>query len=83
MHMRIRYHFLVDLPVTRHMGETEYEKRFRHTLNKPCRVELLTNRNRDYRPKVISEHSFFIYHLEIADRFFQGKPNIDEYFRIG
>ena len=74
MRMRIRYHFLADLHVTRHMRETEYEKRFWHTLNKPCRVELVTSRNRDYRPKVISE---------ITDGFFQGKPNIDEYFRIG
>ena len=81
--MRIRYHFLADLPVTRHMRETEYEKRFRHTLNKPCRVELLTSRNRDYRPREISEHSFFIYYSEITDGIFQGKPNIDENFRIG
>ena len=65
------------------MRETEYEKRFRHTLNKPCRVELLRSRNRDYRPKVISEHSFFIYYSEITDGIVQGKPNIDEYFRIG
>ena len=30
--------------------ETESEKCIRNTLNKPCRVELVTSRNRDYRP---------------------------------
>ena len=34
MHMRIRYHFLADLHVTRHERETESEKR--NTQNKPC-----------------------------------------------
>ena len=31
MHMRIRYHFLADLHVTRHERETESEKRIRNT----------------------------------------------------
>ena len=48
--MRIRYHFLADLHVTRHSSETESEKRIQNTQNKPFRVELVTNRNRDYRP---------------------------------
>ena len=30
MHMRIRYHFLTDLNVTRHSRETESEKRIRN-----------------------------------------------------
>ena len=47
MHMRIRHHFLADLHVTLHKRET---KRIRNTLTKPCGVELVTSRNRDYRP---------------------------------
>ena len=47
MHMRIRYHFLADLHVTRRARETESEKRIRNTQNKPCRVE---SPDRDYRP---------------------------------
>ena len=47
-HMRIRYHFLADLHVTRHTRETGSEKRIRNT--QPCRVELVTSPNRDYRP---------------------------------
>ena len=39
MHMHIRYHFLADLHVTRHAGETESEKGIRNTQNKPCRVQ--------------------------------------------
>ena len=35
MHMRIRYHFLADLHVTRHARETERQKRIRNTQNKP------------------------------------------------
>ena len=35
---------------SRHASETESEKRIRNTLNKPCRVKLVTSRNRDYRP---------------------------------
>ena len=31
MHMRIRYHILADLHVTRHAGGTEREKRTRNT----------------------------------------------------
>ena len=31
MHMRIRYHFIADLHVTRHARETESEKRIRNT----------------------------------------------------
>ena len=42
-HMRIWYHSLGDLLVTRHARETESEKRFRNTQNKPCRVELQWN----------------------------------------
>ena len=36
MRMRIRYHFLADLHVTRHECETESEKRIRNTQKKPC-----------------------------------------------
>ena len=50
MQMRIRYYFLADLHVTRPPSETESEKHIRDTQKKPCRVELVTNRNRDYRP---------------------------------
>ena len=50
MHMCIRCHFLADLHVTRHERETEIEKRIQNTQNKPCRVELVTSPNRDYRP---------------------------------
>ena len=81
-HMRISYHFLADLHITRHVRETESEKRIRNTLNKTCRAELVTSRNRDYRLYSISEHSFFIYYWEFSDGFVQGKPNIDEYFWI-
>ena len=49
-HLRITCYFLADLPVTRHSRQTESEKRIRNTQNKPCRVELVTNRNRNYRP---------------------------------
>ena len=48
--MRIIYHFLADLHVTRHTSEPESEKRIRNTQNKPCRVELVTSRNHNYRP---------------------------------
>ena len=50
MYMRIRYHFLAGLHVKKHARETESEKRIRNTQNKPCRAELVTSRNRDYRP---------------------------------
>ena len=60
MHKRISYHFLADLHITRHSRETESEKRIRNTLNKTCSVELVTSRNRNYRPYVISGHSFFL-----------------------
>ena len=63
-------------------GETESEKRIRNTLNKTCRAELVTGRNRDYRLYSIPEHSFFIYYWEFSDGFVQGKPNIDKYFWI-
>ena len=33
-HMRISYHFLADLHITRHARETESEKRIWNTLNK-------------------------------------------------
>ena len=50
MHKCIRYYFLADLHVTRHVPETEFEKRIRNTQNNHCRVELVTSRNHDYRP---------------------------------
>ena len=50
MHMRIRYHFLADLYVTRHVRETEREKGIRNTQNKLCKVELVASPNRDCRP---------------------------------
>ena len=55
MHMSIRYHFLADLRITRHARETESEKRIQNNSNKPFSVELVTSRNRDYRPYAISE----------------------------
>ena len=66
--MRIRYHFLVDLHITRHMLETESEKRIWNTLNEPCGVELII-----LQAKVIiidpqpywSTH-FFVYHREFT-----------------
>ena len=81
--MRIRYHFLADLYITRHALETESEKRIQNTPNKPF-VELVTSRNRDYRPYAISEHSFFVcyLHWEFTDGFVEGEPNIYEYFWI-
>ena len=33
-------------------------------------------------PKPYQGTHFFIYHWEFTDEFFQGKPNMDEYFRI-
>ena len=77
------YHFLADLYITRHALETESEKRIQNTPNKPF-VELVTSRNRDYRPYAISEHSFFVCHLhwEFTDGFVDGEPNIYEYFWI-
>ena len=82
--MRIRYHFLVDLHITRHVLQTESEKRIWNTLNEPCGVELII-----LQAKVIiidpqpywSTH-FFIYHREFTNGFVQGKPDIDECFRI-
>ena len=62
MHMRIRYHFLADLHVTRHVRETEYEKRFRHTLNKPCSVELVQAEIVNIDPRSYQNTHFFIYH---------------------
>ena len=58
------------------------QKGIRNTPNKPWWVEIVTSRNRLYRPYAISEHSLFIYHWEFTHEFFQGKPNIDEYFQI-
>ena len=69
---------MADLHVTRHARETEYEKRIYNTLKKPLEeLNYVTSLNRDYRPKAISEHSFFYIPLRI-----QGKPKIDEHFRI-
>ena len=80
MHMRISYHFLADLYITRHAHETESEEHIPNTLNKTSRVELVTSRNRDYSPYAISEHSFLIYFWEFTDGFVQRKPNINDYF---
>ena len=44
--MRFRYHFLA-VHATRRAWNSESEKRIRNTLNKPCRFELVTSRNRD------------------------------------
>ena len=73
IHMRIRYHFLADLHVTRHSSEPEGEKRIRNTQNKPCRVELVTSRNHDYRLSAIPEHSFFYIPLSIHRWICPGK----------
>ena len=76
--MRISYHFLADLRITRHARETESVRRVRNTLNKTCRVELVTSRDRDYRSYAISEHYFlYIYYCEFSDEFVQGKPKFD------
>jgi len=61
--MRIKYHLLADLHITRHARETESEKRIHNTPNKPFRLELVTSRNRDYRPYAILELSFFVCYL--------------------
>ena len=61
MHMRISYHFLADLRITRHTREIESEKCIRNTVNKTFRVELVASRNRDYSPYAISEHSLFLH----------------------
>ena len=58
MHMRISYNFLADLYITRHARETESEERVRNTLNKTCRVELITSRNRDYSPYALYLYTF-------------------------
>ena len=60
------------------------QKGIRNTPNKPWWVEIVTSRNRLYRPYAISEHSLFIYHKdwEFTHEFFQEKPNIDEYVQI-
>ena len=58
MHMRISYNFLADLYITRHARETESQKRVRNTLNKTCRVELVTSRNRDYSPYAVYLYTF-------------------------
>ena len=82
MHMRIRYHFIADLHVTRHSRETESEKRIRNTQNKPFRVELVTNRNRDYRPKLY-QCTHFLYTIENSpmdlSRESQTSTNISEF----
>ena len=62
MHMRIRYHFLADLHVTRQARETESEKRIRNTQNKPCRVELVQGQIVLIDPKPHQSKRFFIYH---------------------
>ena len=65
MHMRITYLFLADLHITRHARQTENRAAHPKYLNKPCRFDLIASQNRDYRPKVISEHSFFYMPLRI------------------
>ena len=52
MHMRISYHFLADLYITRHAHETESEEHIPNTLNKTSRIELVTSRNPDYSPYI-------------------------------
>ena len=69
IHVRIRYHFLADLHVTGHARETWSED----TQNKPCRVELVTSRNHDYRVQTIPEHSFFYIPLNIHRWICPGK----------
>ena len=47
-------------------------------LNKPCEVELVTSRNRDYRTLSHSRaFIFFIYYREFTDGFVRVKPLID------
>ena len=86
MHKRIRYHFVTDLHVTRHACETESERRIRNTPNKPCRVDLVTSPNRDYRPLSHNRAHFIpLYTIENSPPlygFVHEKPNIDEYFWI-
>ena len=65
---------MADLHVTRHARETEYEKRIYNTLNKPLEeLNYVTSLNRDYRPKAISEHSFFYIPLRIHRWICPGK----------
>ena len=73
MHMRISYHFLADLYITRHAHETESEEHIPNTLNKTSRIELVTSRNPDYSPYAISEHSFFYILLGIHWRICPAK----------
>ena len=73
MHMRISYHFLADLYITRHAHETESEEHIPNTLNKTSRVELVTSRNCDYSPYATSEHSFFYILLGIHWRICPAK----------
>ena len=61
------------------------QKRIRNTLNKPCRVELVTSWKRDSKPCQSIIFLFFFFfdiHWKFTDGFFQGKPNMDEYFWI-
>ena len=94
MHMRITYHFLADLHVTRHVHarETESDKHPEY-LNKPCGDELQKLQVKIMIIDPRSERSFFvtllytIFHyypytiFEFTDLRVQKKPNIDEYFR--
>ena len=76
MHMRTRYHFLAGL---RDARETESEKRIRNTLNKPCRVKLVTTLS--HIRALMFLNTYIPFRIPPMD-FFQGKPNIDEYFWI-
>ena len=64
MHMRITYLFLADLHITRHARKQKDRAAHPKYLNKPCGFDIIASQNRDYRPKVISEHSFFLYAIE-------------------
>ena len=57
MHMRISYHFLADLHITRHVWNRKWEA---HPENKTCRVDLVTSRSRDYKPCHIRALIFYI-----------------------
>ena len=64
IYMRIRYHFLADLHVTRHSRETESEKRIRNTQNKPRKVQLVTCPNRDYTDPKPHQSTHFLYTIK-------------------
>ena len=79
MLMSIRYHFLTDLHVTRRAwNKSIFWILYRSLVEfNYLQVEIVI-----IGPKPYQRTHFFIYHWEFTDGCLQGKPNIDEYFRI-